>query len=224
MGNTAQVPPSHPTLLSSWPGTPAEANHQLRRSPGAWAGEGPGVGRGDTPPAGARGRRSGGHTAGWRARRSAEVSAMKWVSCELDANLYANKGSIFSSLATLRRMANCAPPHRQLLTGQRSPRGGLRFALPSLTPLRTGRLWLGPFRPEGASLRGLRGQKDRKEPALHARPSPSPSPSPCCQNPHCYERVARAGVEGTVHPEHGYGPLNGTLGFLRVPRKICFCE
>ena len=36
------------------PGTPAEANHQLRRSPGDSAGEGPGVGRGDTTPAGAR--------------------------------------------------------------------------------------------------------------------------------------------------------------------------
>lgn len=57
MANTAQVPPSLARpFFPPGPRTPAEANHQLRRSPGARAGEEPGVGRGDTPPVGARGR------------------------------------------------------------------------------------------------------------------------------------------------------------------------
>lgn len=78
------------------PGTPAEANHQLRRSPGGWAGEGPGVGRGDTAC-----RVSG--LAGWgthnglEGEKKLEISAIKWVSCILDENLYANKRFFFNS-------------------------------------------------------------------------------------------------------------------------------
>lgn len=61
-GTQARCRPLAGPFFPPGPGTPAKTNHQLRRSPGAWAGGGPGVGRGDTPPAGARDRLTWGGT------------------------------------------------------------------------------------------------------------------------------------------------------------------